>query len=710
MDLWVAVAAAAAGYFAKYWQNLPRDKASSLGLSSVDSIYEKPETSSYPFRRSMQGRKLREDVSPDRREVSDGKFSHIFKDDGASAAELGSSRGFDCEKIEGVVNYSNCNVLSLSSLPPELLTNENLGGDDCGNGLGGNVSDDSGKPYTSQIDVVRDSGRNRCPLKTKHTYRHFVKPLSSLESCLMAQLYNNQAKMEEYVLSSLPSPSSPSLRPLLVTDGTKLISRANRDSFSVFDGTVDNKLHLESKLEKSEYLFGVPLLPKIEYLDLKKMKVKREKGGNGRLSSSYKMDKVDNEKHFLKGSHDATVLFCLGISMGLIFSCIAHRREVDKLRELLKRTENLVQDLQEEIAMKDSVTFKELANENYESQERDDNPFYDRTPNPYSSEQNMNNSTTHDEKESCHGKVDHSFESMSKIEAELEAELERLGLNMNAPSFDRRISDHVELDPDFEADFAQGELRVDMINQQAPVESESDQDERCDSTTHSRNYAVSPRELSLRLHEVMQSRLEERVQELETALQNSQRKVKRMESEHQNYWRDFSNTEFRHFSTEESLLVDEDCNSMTQPLVMNLTGEALDAYNEAYDELMKINESEDEDSPSKEYANTHLGGEHLSEGSMSWGQNSAANGSPHPMYNKKEVSSEIFASQVTTSEEHSSRFQELLDVGFSEHESSDCDDEMGRQLIKQIVEKTKKGSPVVLNAQRVLFSMDEHEH
>lgn len=301
MDLWVAVAAAAAGYFAKYWQNLPKDKASSLGLSSVDSRYEKPETSSSPFRRSTHRRKLREDVSPDRREASDGKFSHIFKDDDASAAEVGSSRGFDCEKIEGMVNYSNCNVLSISSLPPELLTNENLGGDGCGNGLGSNVSDDSGKPYTSQIDVVPDSGRNRCPLKTKHTYRHFVKPLSSLESCLMAQLYNNQAKMEEYVLSFLPLPSSPSLRPLLVTDGTKLISRANRDSFSVFDETVDNKLHLESKLEKNEYLFGVPVLPKIEYLDLKKIKVKREKGGNGRLSSSYKMDRVDNEKHFLKG-------------------------------------------------------------------------------------------------------------------------------------------------------------------------------------------------------------------------------------------------------------------------------------------------------------------------------------------------------------------------------------------------------------------------
>lgn len=45
----------------------------------------------------------------------------------------------------------------------------------------------------------------------------------------------------------------------------------------------------------------------------------------------------------------------------------------------------------------------------------------------------------------------------------------------------------------------------------------------------------------------------------------------------------------------------------------------------------------------------------------------------------------------------------------SEDESSDCDDEMGL-LIKQIVEKTKKGSPVLINAQKALFSMGDLEH
>ncbi|RXH94986.1 uncharacterized protein LOC126630289 [Malus sylvestris] len=39
------------------------------------------------------------------------------------------------------------------------------------------------------------------------------------------------------------------------------------------------------------------------------------------------------------------------------------------------------------------------------------------------------------------------------------------------------------------------------------------------------------------------------------------------------------------------------CKTTAEPLVMNLSGEALDAYNEAYEELMKISESYEEDSP-----------------------------------------------------------------------------------------------------------------
>lgn len=139
------------------------------------------------------------------------------------------------------------------------------------------------------------------------------------------------------------------------------------------------------------------------------------------------------------------MLFCLGISIGIVSSFETNKSEVDKLKELLKQTENLVQDLQEELEMKDSLTVKELANENYESQDTCDNSIAERAPNTLSSEQNIDNSTRDDDKGLYLQKAEESSESMSKIEAELEAELERLGLNMNASTLQRQLSNVVEV-------------------------------------------------------------------------------------------------------------------------------------------------------------------------------------------------------------------------------------------------------------------------
>lgn len=91
----------------------------------------------------------------------------------------------------------------------------------------------------------------------------------------------------------------------------------------------------------------------------------------------------------------------------------------------------------------------------------------------------------------------------------------------------------LQLDPDFVADFAQGELQTDVIAGKDFVHSELNEDDS--DTVVPVNYAVSPHELTLRLHEVIQSRLEGCVQELEIALENSQRKLRLMESEHESH-------------------------------------------------------------------------------------------------------------------------------------------------------------------------------
>jgi predicted DNA-binding transcriptional regulator len=57
----------------------------------------------------------------------------------------------------------------------------------------------------------------------------------------------------------------------------------------------------------------------------------------------------------------------------------------------------------------------------------------------------MDGSTKNDGKILYDLKAEESPEPMSKIEAELEAELERLELNINASSLDRRLSGLVEV-------------------------------------------------------------------------------------------------------------------------------------------------------------------------------------------------------------------------------------------------------------------------
>ncbi|XP_065878936.1 uncharacterized protein [Euphorbia lathyris] len=642
MDIWVVGAAAAAGYIAKYWQNVQKDRDS---LSeSGPSNHEKHELPSCPILRRFSGKKkkLTEDTNTSMVE----KISNVYKLDNASEAEVCTSVYVGNPERSGNCNHSDIP----SSFPLGFSTNGMIGENEDEIGLTSTVDDDSGWICSGKVDFFHDSAKKRRSLRTK--YGHSIKPLSSLESCVMAQLYQEHSKMEEYMLSVFPSPST-TTRTLLVTDGNQIISRGSRDSFSI-------QINADDKLLKEGNVRGVLPLPKLSTLDaLNKIKSKMRKGHNERLRSSYK---AGNAKRFVSkhGSPDQTFLFCLGISVGIISSLLSSGRERDKLKDLLKQTENLVQDLQEELEMKDSLTVKELADENSESQD---------------TSEERNALANYDGKESQCEKAVETSGDMSKIEAELEAELERLGLSINTSGQEGRLSDRVELDPDFVVDFAQGELRADMVNGVAVPQTESDRDASCTSTTPKGNYAVSPRELSLRLHEVIESRLEEHVKRLEQALQNSERKVRQMESQHKSVERKLSGSKLRlrYSSGEESPISEEDFNPMAQPLVMNLSGKALDAYNEAYEELMKTNESEEDDSPPPGVYRSN------------YQQNID---SFHP--------------------ENGEGVEELVYDGTSEEE--DGNDELEKQLIKQIVEQTRKGSPVVLNAQRMLFYMDEIEH
>ncbi|KAJ0680404.1 putative protein POLAR [Helianthus annuus] len=378
--------------------------------------------------------------------------------------------------------------------------------------------------------------RSRMSFRSRRMVRQAVRPLSSLENCVMAHVEM------EYTSSSLTSPSMQTVRPFLVTDGNNVINRASVDYIAPHH-TVEKKLQSYSEERNSPV--------------------------------------------------DATLLVCLGISFGMLYSFMENKREVEKLNRLLKQKENLIQDLEEEIEMKDSLVMQEITLDDNKSQ-RSDESVDDGSPHSLSHERNNEDSVFMKAKD----------DSFSRIETELEAELEMLELSMSSSTLERKISNLVELDPDFEPGVAQGELRADMLDNNI--------------TTHSPNYAVSPRELSLRLHEVLQSQLEERIRELEAEI----------ETRNQKSWKDFSSSDAG------------DENRMDEPVVLNLSGDALDAYNEGCDEFAKFDD----------YVTP---------------QNGAGTGGDV--------------------------------VDFDE-------DEMEKLLIKHIVEKARQGSPAVLNAQRALFS------
>lgn len=678
MDLWVVATAAGAGYLAKYWQKLLRDGNRSSQMSSRNSSNEELGSLDHPFHQTERKTKASGDTH-------EGEVLN-WRDYVGSRFNVASTSGLDCEKMDNLGYYQDYNGLPVSNFPLELSMSNDL--QTFGHRSSINVNENDNMidqlPCSSsrELNCFRPTMRKIGSLRHKYSYGRFIRPLSSLESCVLSHLYKEHVEMEEYILHSFQSPSKSTMRRFVVNDGTRIVSRAVRDSFSVQVEMDASNFHKEPFIEKNRNVYGIPLLPRIQ--SLKTSETIDIKGG-GRQSGESRTSQMHNKK-FLHAK-DRMILFCLGISIGLI-SFMENKREIANLKELLKHTENLVQDLQEELEMKDSLTVKELSNENYESLGISENSFFSRK------EQNPDPSAKSDDMELFEQNAEEGSESLSKIEAELEAELERLGLNTDTSSTDKRFADLLELDQEFTVDFSEGELRADMISELSP-KLQPNQD--ASEITSSGNYTVSPWELSVRLHEVIQSRLEARVRELEVALERSERRLYCIEAKQIDSWKEFTRSEMLHSSSEESLTA--------QPLVMNLSGEALDAYNEAYNELIEMDDSEEEliRSPSTVDESKHPQSQTTVNGHLFSIQNGRTNGS-------------ISLGRLLVKEKMKDSYKKIgtmegqtNEVDDSGDESSDYDDEMEKQLIKQIVEKTRMGSPVVRNAQRWLFAMDKDD-
>jgi phosphopantetheine adenylyltransferase len=65
----------------------------------------------------------------------------------------------------------------------------------------------------------------------------------------------------------------------------------------------------------------------------------------------------------LAGLRDRICLFSAGITLGILSCCLSNKKEIEALKGTKKRMENLIQDLQDELEMKEGLTVKELHNE-----------------------------------------------------------------------------------------------------------------------------------------------------------------------------------------------------------------------------------------------------------------------------------------------------------------------------------------------------------
>ncbi|KAF3501003.1 hypothetical protein F2Q69_00045269 [Brassica cretica] len=508
-----------------------------------------------------------------------------------------------------------CVVSSLAS--DKKANEENF--EDCVNG------EDLDVLGVASEEICSDSFGNRAFLRRKQRYRRLVKPFY-MENSVISRLHR-----EEHMLSPFPSPCVAVSRPLVVTDGTKLIGKNNGDSLS-----------------QRAQSCGIPQLRKLEASGLY---VKRRVEKTSRTSDNGIVEKTSRTSDNGIGSKDAALLLCVGISIGIMSSFVANQTEVNKVKAELKETENLVKDSEDGLETKDSLT------------ENDDLHYGEKT-------------------------AGHS-ESIGEIEAELVAELERLQINMNSSNIETQPSDVFELEPDSEVEFAQGELRDDdQVERQRFDETEFNQEEPCGGnfTPESGNYTVSPRELSLRLHKVINSRCEERIKELEIALQESQRKVEQLVMEAGEKKKSYSRLCESHAVKRDSIRKHNNPVVEVQPLVMNLAGPALDAFNDSYEELMDIkDDSEEEDLP------------------YEMSVTSKSSPRSHKDYRK--------ASSRTSEDVNFFNLQDLLGLSDEEEgEDRESESEMEKQLIKQIVEKTKQGSSSVFNAQKMLSLMEEIEH
>ncbi|XP_019711318.1 protein POLARALIZATION DURING ASYMMETRIC DIVISION AND REDISTRIBUTION-like isoform X2 [Elaeis guineensis] len=221
----------------------------------------------------------------------------------------------------------------------------------------------------------------------------------------------------------------------------------------------------------------------------------------------------------------------LGMGIGLVFLLARSATEFDKMVELRAQMETLLKDI------KDEIQRKEVPPNNTES----NNIIGSSASNSFGNGNTSNSISLRNDRASYHLPRLHSaMESaaqskcdtapgskrclkVDQIEAELEIELERLRLDLG--------------DKDSSAYLQPHGMELTSGNTDPSENLTQSSEEGNEAEERSFHYGVNPRELERRLHELLETRQQERIAELESALEYAERMLHERDREIC-WWRD----------------------------------------------------------------------------------------------------------------------------------------------------------------------------
>lgn len=264
MDIWIVAAAAVSGYVAQHFRNFVKGKQSLSDSSCGSPTFAG--SKAFPLKQQIQDKNFHGDAIH-----REKLFQEISSPDDSVTGMAFSGRLSE--------NPELCSTSANANLVPNLSNGDSQR--DKESGL---------HEQEQEMSVSYHFVKKKSNVRYRKSNRRVVKPLSSLDSCLMAQLCKEQAEMEEYTFSSVYPPCTPTVRPFLVTDGTRIISRASNDSFSLPNKPYMDNCFLQEKATTN----GVPPLPLVGSMELHRKiitKTRMEQNGKASNSSSSAMGK-----------------------------------------------------------------------------------------------------------------------------------------------------------------------------------------------------------------------------------------------------------------------------------------------------------------------------------------------------------------------------------------------------------------------------------